>query len=135
MKYLVDANVLCEPTKPVCNQKVLDWLQKNHAECAADAVVLAEICRGIDALPKGRRKSLLTEWFDELKASIPTLAWTAETAVVWGPLANDIRRAGFTVGIKDTMIAATARTHGLTVATRNVDDFIRCGVAVVNPFA
>jgi predicted nucleic acid-binding protein len=34
----------------------------------------------------------------------------------------------------DTMIAAKARLHGLTVATRNVDDLTRCGVSVVNPF-
>jgi len=42
--------------------------------------------------------------------------------------------ARFTVGIKDTMIAATAKHYGLTVATRNEDDFKRCGVPVVNPF-
>jgi predicted nucleic acid-binding protein len=37
-----------------------------------------------------------------------------------------VKRAGFTIGIKDTMIAATAKLHGLIVATRNVDDFTRC---------
>jgi hypothetical protein len=37
------------------------------------------------------------------------------------------------VPLKNTMMAATAKLHGLTVATR-VDDFTRCGVPVVNPF-
>jgi toxin FitB len=49
-------------------------------------------------------------------------------------MVNDIRRRAFTMGVLDTMIAATAKVHGLTVATRNVSDFTRCGVAVVNPF-
>ena len=54
--------------------------------------------------------------------------------MVWGPLVNQVKASGFTIGIKDTMIAATAKLHGLTVVTRNVDDFTRCGVPVVNPF-
>ena len=51
-----------------------------------------------------------------------------------GGILNEIRDSGFTVGIKDTMIAASARYHGLTVATRNVADFVHCGVEVINPF-
>jgi predicted nucleic acid-binding protein len=62
------------------------------------------------------------------------LDWSLDVAIVWGDLVNEVRRTGFTVGIKDTMIAATARYDGLTVATRNVVDFQRCGVPVINPF-
>ena len=36
--------------------------------------------------------------------------------------------------IEDAMIAATARVHGMELATRNVRDFHRFGVAVFNPF-
>jgi predicted nucleic acid-binding protein len=134
MKYLVDVNVLSEPTKPVSLQRVADWLQANRNDTVVDAVVLAEIWRGVDALPKGQRMELLTAWFLNLKAKLPCLDWTPETAMKWGPLVNQVKGAGFTIEIKDTMIAATAKLHGLTVATRNVDDFTRCGVPVVNPF-
>ena len=134
MKYLVDVNVLSEPTKPVSVQRVTDWLQANRNDAVVDSVVLAEIWRGVDALPVGKRKELLIAWFLDLKANLPCLDWTPETAMVWGPLVNQVKSAGFTIGIKDTMIAATAKLHDLTVATRNVDDFIRCGVPVVNPF-
>lgn len=134
MKYLVDVNVLSEPTKPVSVQRVTDWLQANRNDAVVDSVVLAEIWRGVDALPDGKRKELLIAWFLDLKANLPCLDWTPETAMVWGPLVNQVKSAGFTIGIKDTMIAATAKLHGLTVATRNMDDFIRCGVPVVNPF-
>ena len=62
------------------------------------------------------------------------LDWSLDVAVVWGGVINDVQRAGFTVGIKDTMIAASAKHHGLTVVTRNVADFTNCGVPVINPF-
>lgn len=135
MTYLADANVLSEPTKPQSVQRVGDWLEANGSEIAVDAVVMGEIWRGVDALPSGRKKESLVEWFGELQRSVHCIAWTIETAIVWGELVNAVKKAGFTVGIKDTMIAATAKLHGITVATRNVDDFTRCGVPVVNPFA
>jgi predicted nucleic acid-binding protein len=75
VKYLVDANVLSEPTKPAPNRTVVDWLS------------------------------------DQLK------------------------RAGRTLPLLDSMVAATALEHGLTVATHNVRDFRSAGVQVVDPFA
>ncbi len=134
MRYLVDANLLCEPTKPQPFQPAVEWLQANVVDCVTDSVVMAEIWRGIDHLPAGRRRSNLEVWFQGLRSRVHCLDWTLDVAIVWGTLANDVRRSGFTVGIKDTMIAATAKYHGLTVATRNEDDFKRCGVPVVNPF-
>ena len=134
MKYLVDVNVLSEPTKPQPSPRVLAWIARNEAHSVVDAVVLAEISRGIDGMPSGRRKRDLESWFQELRSTTICLDWTEETGIVWGKLFNKVKRAAFTVGMADTMIAATAKLHGLTVATRNVDDFTRCGVPVVNPF-
>jgi predicted nucleic acid-binding protein len=135
MKYLVDANVLSEPTKLVSDQRAVDWLDANEAELVVSPVVLGEIWRGVDALRDGKKKQELVAWFEKLRTRLPALDWTTETALVWAEMVNQIKRAGYTVGIMDTMIAATAKLHDLTVATRNVDDFTRCGVAVVNPFA
>ncbi len=134
MKYLVDANVLSEPTKFVSVQRTVDWLNANEADLVVNPVVLGEIWRGVDALPDGRKKQELVAWFEKLRARMHSLDWTTETALVWAEMVNHVKRSGYTVGIMDTMIAATAKLHGLTVATRNVDDFTRCGVAVVNPF-
>jgi hypothetical protein len=64
-------------------------------------------------------------WFAGLRSRVHCLDWTLDAAIVWGGVINDVQRAGFTVGIKDTMIAASAKHHGLTVATRNVADFAR----------
>ena len=135
MKFLADANIICEQTKSQASPQALQWLKSHSADIVIDAVVLGEIWDGIVALPEGRKRRELEGWFGRLRKSVECLAWTGDTAVVWGDLRQDVRRRGFTVAIKDTMIAATARHHGLTVATRNVDDFMRCGVPVVNPFA
>jgi predicted nucleic acid-binding protein len=112
----------------------VDWFHNHVVECVTDAVVMGEVWQGIGHLDEGKRRSNLEAWFAGLRSRVHCLDWSLDVAIVWGGLVNEVRRSGFTVGIKDTMIAATARYHGLTVATRNVVDFKRCGVPVINPF-
>ena len=133
MTFLVDVNVLCEPTKQSPNPKVNDWLITNRAELVVDPIIMGEIWEGIMRLPEGRRKRNLGAWYGQSRTSLICLPWTLEVGVVWGQLAHEVTQRGFTIAAEDTMIAATAKHHSLTVATRNVDDFIRCGVPVVNP--
>lgn len=135
MTYLVDVNVLCEPTKPVYEPKVARWLDEHETELELAPIVMGEIWRGVDALPLGKKRTDLTAWFNELRNRMPVLDWTTDTALIWAEMVNQVRRSGYTVGLMDTFIAAIARQHQLTVATRNVNDFARCGVPVVNPFA
>ncbi len=134
MKYLADVNVLSEPTKAAPDSQVVRWLQENQSEIVVDPIVMGEVWEGIVALPDGRRKRNLAEWLQCSPTGVICLDWTLRTAMVWAELRDDVRRRGFTVPVKDTLIAATAKLHGLIVATRNVDDFARCGVPVVNPF-
>ncbi len=100
MKFLVDANLLCEPTKLQRNQKAVDWFQDNVVDCVTDAVVIGEIWRGIDRLHVGRRRANLEAWFAGLRSRVCCLDWTREVAIVWGGLINEIQRAGFSVGIR-----------------------------------
>jgi toxin FitB len=135
MTWLADSNLICESTKSQPSESACRWLEENDAEVVVDAIVLGEIWHGIVSLPDGRKRRDLETWFTRLRQSVSCLPWTDETSVVWGELCRDVRCRGFTVSVKDTMIAATAKRHGLTVATRNADDFTRCGVKVINPFA
>ena len=134
MRYLADVNVICEPSKLHPNERVLQWLADHEAVTTVDPIVMGEIWRGILMLPHGRKRDALQAWFDRLRRNIPCTAWTMEAALVWAEICDLIQRSGFTIAAPDTMIAATAKLHGLTVATRNVSDFARCGVKVVNPF-
>ena len=99
-----------------------------------DPIIMGEIWEGIVRLPEGKRKQNLIEWYGQSRAGIICLPWTLEIGVVWGELSCEVTRNGFTISAEDTMIAATAKLHGLTVATRTVDVFTRCGVPVANPF-
>jgi predicted nucleic acid-binding protein len=134
MTYLVDANVLSEPTRPAPNARVLKWLRVNEREIAVDPVILGELRFGILLLPKGKRRVRLEEWFGGGVQRLECLPWDAETGMKWAELLADLRRKGRAMPVKDSLIAATALTYKLTVATRNHSDFANAGLKVVDPF-
>lgn len=134
MIYLVDANVLSEPTKPAPAPKAIAWLRKNELDLAVDPVILGELRFGILLLPRGKRRSSLERWFASGVERIQCTAWDANTGLRWAQLLADLRAAGASMPIKDSLIAATALVHGLAVATRNRRDFEKAGVEVVDPF-
>lgn len=134
MKYLVDANVLSEPTKPAPAPAVIEWLRDNEGEFVVSAVVLGELQFGILLLPSGAKRTRLLDWFDKGIKRLPTLDFDSATAEAWARLLAKLRRSGDTMPIKDSLIAASAKQHSLTVATRNIPDFKKAAVKVVNPF-
>ena len=135
MKYLVDANVLTEPTKPRPDLRVIEWLRANEPEIAIDPVILGELRFGILILPKGRRRTALERWFDAGVGRLQCLPWDADTGLKWAELLARLRTTGKAMPVKDSLIAATASVHGLAIATRNRTDFVHAGVSVVDPFA
>ena len=135
MTFLVDANVLSEATKPAPELKVLQWLRANEAELAVDPVILGEIRFGIDRMPPGQRRKRFELWFAEGVENLVCLPIDAATGIRWAQLLAKLRASGNAMPFKDSLIAATALLHGLTVATRNVRDFQLAGVKVFDPFA
>jgi predicted nucleic acid-binding protein len=131
---LVDANVLSEATKPDPSAQVVAWLRDNERELAVDPIILGEVRFGIHLLPAGKRRRRLERWFSQGIANLNCLPWDAATGLRWAELLADLRRAGLAMSVKDSMIAATALVHRLTVATRNKKDFKKAGVKVLDPF-
>ena len=134
MTYLVDANVLSEPTKPAPHAGVVEWLRRNEHEIAVDPFILGEVRFGILLLPKGKRRATLERWFDAGVQRLHCVPWEAETGMRWAGLLAALRTSGRAMPIKDSLIAATALVHGLVVATRNRADFEKAGVKIVDPF-
>lgn len=134
MTYLVDANVLSEPTKPNPQTPVIDWLRANEREIAVDPIVLGEVRFGILLLPQGKRRSRLERWFHSGVERVHCIGWEAETGLRWARLLADLRGSGQAMPLKDSLIAATALLHGLVVATRDRADFEKSGVRVFDPF-
>ena len=134
VKFLVDANVLSEPTKPQPDARVVEWLRKHDEQLAVSPIILGELEYGILLLPAGRRRTRLVEWFQRGIRRVNVIDLDTATATTWAKLLAELKRKGRAMPIKDSLIAATARQHNLTVATRNITDYRHAGVPTVNPF-
>jgi len=134
LTYLVDANVLSEPTRPDPDPAVVAWLRRHERDIAVDPIILGEVKFGILLLPRGKRRARLEQWFAEGIGRIQCLAWDASVGLRWAELLARLRSSGRSMPIKDSLIAATALAFGLTVATRNRNDFEKAGVEVEDPF-
>jgi toxin FitB len=131
-RYLVDANVLSEAMKPSPDAHVVEWLRSSEPEIAVDPIVLGEIRFGILLLPRGRRRTRLERWLEEGVRRFQCIPWDASTGMRWAQLLAALRAAGRAMPIKDSLIAATALSHDLAVATLDRRDFDAAGVTIVD---
>jgi hypothetical protein len=134
MRYLVDANVLSEPTKPSPEPRVVEWLRAHERDIAVDPIILGELRFGILLLPKGKKRTALERWFDDGVQRLHCLPWEADTGLKWADLLARLRTTGKAMPVKDSLIAATALLHGLKVVTRNRSHFETAAVRIVDPF-
>jgi predicted nucleic acid-binding protein len=131
--YLLDTNVISEFRRTKPHGAVLSWLNNtSNDELFISAVSIGEIQSGIE---KTREQDLvkakmLDEWLSQVVGLYSVLPMDGNVFRVWAQL---MHRQSDTV-IEDAMIAATALTHRLTVVTRNVKDFKRFNVDILNPF-
>lgn len=135
MKFLVDANVLSEATKPDPDPATLAWLAEHEAELAINPIILGELRFGILSLPKSKRQRELFAWLDSVIRHMKVLQFDADTAGTWAILLTELKRKGLAMPVKDSLIAATAHQFDLPVATRNVKDFAPANVKIVHPFS
>lgn len=138
MNYLLDTNVLSEVQRPKPDAKVLAWLdQVDEDRTYLSVVSVGEIARGVAQLEDGRRKLALQRWLDvDLPARFGSrlLPVDRETALAWGQLMAEARRAGRGLPVMDGWIAASAVRHGLTIVTRNTRDFAGLDLDLFDPW-
>lgn len=137
MSYLLDTCVLSELVKPQPTDSVISWLQAHHdAELFIGVLTIGELERGVALLPHSEKRRALADWLDALVNQFQSqiLPFDLGAAQRWGVLTAAARQAGRTLALADSLIAATAVTHNLSVVTRNVKDFEAAQVGLVNPW-
>jgi len=120
--------------RPLPDQCVVEWLNAHQEESGISAMTLAELARGAEALPDGKRKNELLRLLRFMQEDFADAILPFDEAVAWewARYCKRIKDEGHSVGLMDSLIAATALAYGLTVVTRNTADFHL--VPVLNPF-
>ena len=139
MTYLLDTCLISELVAKQPNQKVLDWVDAQVPETLYLSVItIGEIAKGICKLTPSKRKESLTTWLNE---TLPNrfenriLTLDVSTMVLWGNLVGQLEQNGRPLPAMDSLIAAIALQHSLSLVTRNENDFAGTGVVIVNPWS
>ena len=132
-RYLLDTNVVSELRKAKPHGAVVAWIRNLHEDqIHLSAVTLGELQAGVELTRRqdARKAAEIELWVDQLAESSQLLSMDVDCFREWARLMEG--KADHL--LEDAMIAATARVHQLTVATRNERDFVSLKVPVLNPF-
>jgi toxin FitB len=136
--WLLDTNVLSELRRPKPERKVLAFIAAQPIETLYVSVVtFAEIRFGIEVVADAARRAELNDWLAHKVRPMfqqRILAITEDIMFKWRLLVEDGRKARHTFSQPDLIIAATALDHGLTVVSRDVGDYRKARVPVLNPW-
>ena len=135
MSYLLDTNVLSELRRKTPDAAVLEWFARRPASTLYLSVLtFGELRKGIEGVLDAKRRMALTDW---LETDLPAffagriLPVDAQVADRWGRL---LSAAGRPMPAIDSLLAASAALHGLSMVTRNSRDFADLGLDVINPW-
>ncbi|MCJ8502427.1 type II toxin-antitoxin system VapC family toxin [Desulfatitalea alkaliphila] len=138
MNYLLDTCLISELAKSEPNQKVVDWvLSENETHFYVSVLTFGEIHKGIEKLPRSKRKETLRVWIeDELKTRFQNriIGIDMDVSLLWGKIQCLAEKKGKPMLAIDALIAATGIAHDLTVVTRNGTDIAQSGVKLLNPW-
>jgi len=138
VKFLLDTCLVSELVKKEPNSNVVSWLdQRDEQSLFLSVLTIGELQKGISKLPASIRKEDLQVWLEHDLAERfegRILELDMHTALTWGKLQGEAELRGEKLPVMDSLIAATAATHGLCVVTRNTKDLERCQAKVLNPW-
>ena len=134
---VLDTNVLSALMRQVPDQNVVTWLdQQSRTSVWTTSVTVFEVRFGLQILAVGKRRTLLTEAFEELLARMGqrVLAFDVAAAQQASDLMAARHKKGRPGDLRDTMIAGIALAQRATLATRNIAHFQDTSIPLVNPW-
>ena len=136
---VLDTNVVSELMRAEPAGTVVEWVDRlPPVDVFLTAVTVAELLYGIERLPAGRRRRDLAERVDGMLSEDfehRVLSFDETAAAHFADIVVRRERAGRPINAADAQMAAICRSHGATLATRNVDDFAETGITVTNPWS
>ena len=124
IRYLLDSNIVSEPTRLRPDPKVLARYRAHAGEMAVPSIVWQEMLYGMERLAPGRKRDFLAHYlFDVVRPAIPILPFDAAAAEWLARERARLTALGRPRPFADGMIAAVAATRRLILVTRNMDDF------------
>jgi predicted nucleic acid-binding protein len=135
---VLDTNVLSELLRAAPADPVKLWIKAQlPSDLCTTAICEAEMLYGLALMPAGRRRTTLQRAVEAIFAEDfagRILTFDSVAAKNFAQIAGERRRSGRPISDFDAQIAAIAASHGAAVATRNVNDFVDCGVKVISPW-
>ena len=136
--FLLDTNCISELVRPKPDRRVIEWMETaDEGLFYLSVLTLGEIRKGVAGLGQGKRRTRLEAWLEiELRTRFAERIVPIDSAIAdrWGVLVADAKRNGKTISIIDSLLAATAIHHNLTIVSRNSADFAGLPVQVLNPW-
>jgi hypothetical protein len=138
VKWLLDTNVVSDSVRDRPDAAVSRWLAGvARTETVISIVTFAELRDGATSASDESKRRRLTRWVHEDVAEFfkdNTLPLTLDILVDCLRLNRALLAQRITRDPADLLIVATARTHNLTLVTRNVRDFANTGIVVYDPW-
>lgn len=135
MKYLLDTDVVSQYAKSRPDHRVDAWIERtDDRELYLSAFTLAELSFGIHSLAPGKKRTKLEGWLEDdlyMQFFNRIIFFDLDIVARYGSLMAKAKQSGFSPGVMDTLIAATALANGMLIATLNRKDFERLGVELV----
>ncbi|WP_410842974.1 type II toxin-antitoxin system VapC family toxin [Paraburkholderia sp.] len=135
----MDTNVLSEVLRPAPVASVLAWLAKQQrAALFTTSITRGEILYGVQSLPAGSQKEMLRNAVMGIFNSDfagQLLSFDSDAADLYANIATSRKRVGRPISQSDAMIAAITLSRGASLATRNVKDFVDCGIEIIDPWS
>lgn len=138
MSYLIDTCCISELVKKKPNPNVVSWFAgRDEFSMYLSVITFGELRKGIEKLPDSKKKKELNRWLKEdlnQRFKNRVLSINMEEVNKWGSILATAEKNGKPLPAIDSLIAATAQVHDLSIVTRNTQDMEGSGVEVINPW-
>lgn len=138
MNYLLDTNVISELISKQPAAQVTAWVESVDQESIFLSVItMGELKKGVEKLPESSRKNQLNAWLEQdllIRFQDQIISLDLPVLLTWGTMYAELERKGNPLPAIDSLLAASALRHGLTLVTRNTADFEPAEIPLHNPW-